>query len=96
MARPALAATWAVDIINFMAANPAQSYSLSELVNQVGLNFSSCEMLLNVLANAGYLERDPRCETYMLGATLITIGNEALKCHQTTASAYGEDLKSAT
>jgi DNA-binding IclR family transcriptional regulator len=81
MARPALAATRAVDILNFMAARPTEAFSLSELVEHLDVNFASCHAILTVLTREGFLERHPKHRTYSLGPALVAIGHAALESH---------------
>jgi len=81
MSRPALAATRAIDILNFMAAHPTEAFSLSELVEHLQVNFASCHAILTVLAKDGFLERHPKHRTYSLGPALVAIGHAALESH---------------
>ncbi|MDB5397242.1 MAG: hypothetical protein JWM91_4748 [Rhodospirillales bacterium] len=81
MARPALAATRAIDILNFMAARPTEAFSLSELVEHLAVNFASCHAILTVLTHEGFLERHPKHRTYSLGPALVAIGHAALESH---------------
>ena len=81
MARPALAASRAMDVLNFLAANPSEAFSLSELVQHLGLNFASCHALLTAMTREGYLERHPKHKTYSLGPALVAIGHAALEAH---------------
>ena len=85
--RPALAATRAIDILNFMAATPFRGYSLTELVRALGLNPASCHALLNAMARDGYLVRQKPGKTYRLGPALIAIGHGALQGHPEVAAA---------
>ncbi len=85
--RPALAASRAIDLLNFMAAEPAQGYSLTELVRHLDLNPASCHALLDALTRDGYLDRHPRRRTYRLGPALVAIGSGALECHPAVAEA---------
>ncbi|MCP1470320.1 DNA-binding IclR family transcriptional regulator [Sphingobium sp. OAS761] len=87
MPRPALAASRAIDILNFMAAAPARGYSLTDLVRALDLNPASCHALLNAMTRDGYLVRQPRGRTYQLGPALIAIGQGALQCHPLVAAA---------
>ncbi|MDD3797607.1 MAG: helix-turn-helix domain-containing protein [Novosphingobium sp.] len=87
MPRPALAASRAIDILNFMAASPLRGWSLTELVRHLGVNQASCHALLAALTRDGYLERDPKRRTYRLGPALIAIGHGALQCHPVLAAA---------
>jgi DNA-binding IclR family transcriptional regulator len=81
VSRPALAASRAVDILNFMAARPSESFSLSELVEHLDVNFASCHAILSVLTQEGFLERHPKHRTYSLGTALVAIGHAALESH---------------
>lgn len=90
MARPALAASRAIDILNFMAATPMQGYSLTQLVRALHLNPASCHALLAAMTRDGYLEKQPRGRTYRLGPALIAIGHGALQCHPTVAAARAQ------
>jgi len=87
MSRPALAASRAIDILNFMAADPMRGYSLTELVRHLDLNPASCHALLNAMTRDGYLVRQERGRTYRLGPALIAIGHAALQCHPIVAAA---------
>lgn len=81
MARPALAASRAMDILNFLAASPTEAFSLSELVQHLGLNFASCHAVLSAMTKEGFLERHPKHKTYSLGPALVAIGHAALESH---------------
>ena len=81
MSRPALAASRAIDILNFMAARPTEAFSLSELVEHLDVNFASCHAILTVLTKDGFLERHPKHRTYSLGPALVAIGHAALESH---------------
>jgi len=85
--RPALAASRAIDILNFMAADPMRGYSLTELVRHLDLNPASCHALLGAMTRDGYLARQERGRTYRLGPALIAIGHAALQCHPVVAAA---------
>lgn len=81
MPRPALAATRAVDVLNFLAANPTEAYTLSQLAERLGVNVASMHALLNALTDDGYLVRHPRLKTFALGPAVIALGNAALETH---------------
>ena len=81
MARPALAATRAVDILNFLAAHPTEAFTLSDLSARVGINGASAHAVLGVLTEAGYVARHPRLRTYTLGASVVALGSAALEHH---------------
>ena len=90
MPRPALAASRAIDILNFMAAAPLRGYSLTELVRQLDLNPASCHALLGAMTRDGYLVRAQRGKDYRLGPALIAIGHAALQCHPVVAAARNQ------
>lgn len=81
MSRPALAATRAVAVLNFLAAHPAESFTLSDLSGRLGINVASVHALLGVLNDAGYVVRHPRLRTYTLGPSVVALGSAALECH---------------
>ena len=61
-----------------MAAHPTRQFTLSELARDLDLNKATAHGMLNTLASAGYLIRDPDAKTYGLGPALIALGNAAL------------------
>jgi DNA-binding IclR family transcriptional regulator len=81
MSRPALAATRSAAILNFLAANPGEAFTLSELAERLGVNVASMHALLNALTDAGYLVRQPRLRTYTLGPSVVALGTAALETH---------------
>jgi DNA-binding IclR family transcriptional regulator len=81
MSRAALSATRAVAVLNFLAAHPAESFTLSDLSTRLGINLSSAHSLLAVLTDAGYVVRHPRQRTYTLGPSLVALGSAALERH---------------
>ena len=78
MARPAPAIDRCVAVLNHMAANPSERYSLSELARDLDLNKATAHAMLTTLSDAGYLTRDSEAKTYGLGPALIAVGNAAL------------------
>lgn len=81
MARPALSAERAIDILNFITNEPGHDFTLSELVQQLGVNIASCHAVLNALTKNGYLVRHPKHKTYTLGPALVAIGQASLERH---------------
>ena len=81
MTRPALSASRSVDVLNFMASRPRESFTLSELSRQLGISTASGHAVLQVLTAANYLVRDPVKKRYRLGPTLIALGHSALETH---------------
>jgi DNA-binding IclR family transcriptional regulator len=82
MVRPALAATRAIDILNFFAAHPGGTFTLSELSASLDINLASALSVLQSLEDAGYLVRHPRRKTYELGPSLVALGDAALRSNR--------------
>jgi DNA-binding IclR family transcriptional regulator len=81
MPRPALAATRAISVLNFLAAHPADEFTLSDLASELDINVASAHAVLGVLTDAGYLVRHPRLRTYALGPSVVALGSGALERH---------------
>jgi DNA-binding IclR family transcriptional regulator len=81
MSRPALAATRGINILNFLAAHPAEEFTLSDLAARLDINVASAHALLGVLTDAGYLVRHPRLRTYVLGPSVVALGSAAMERH---------------
>jgi DNA-binding IclR family transcriptional regulator len=77
MARPAPGAVRAVEILDFLADNPRDTFSLSELARRLDLNKASAHATLNALIDKGYLLRHPTRKDYRLGPRLIAVGEAA-------------------
>ena len=71
-----------VDVMNFLAAHPTESFTLSELAARLGLSIGSTHRLLTTLAEARFLSRHPKHKTYSLGMALVAIGQAALAQHR--------------
>ncbi len=81
MPRAALSATRAIAVLNFLAAHPTESFTLSELSERLDINLASAHSLLATLTDAGYLVRHPRLRTYTLGSSVVALGSAALERH---------------
>ena len=81
MARPAPAANRAVEILNFLAAHPTESFTLSELAKHLDINGASMHAVLAVLTEAGYVVRHGVHRTYSLGPAVVALGAAALERH---------------
>jgi DNA-binding IclR family transcriptional regulator len=82
MGRPALAASRAIEILTLLAARPTQSFTLTEIGDQLDLNLASCHALMKVLSEAGYVSRHPANKSYELGPALVAMGHAALERHR--------------
>jgi DNA-binding IclR family transcriptional regulator len=89
MARRAPAIERAVAVLNHLAAHPSEQFSLSELARELDLNKATAHAMLNALAEAGYLTRDPRDKSYGLGPGLIAVGTAALESNPAARVAQG-------
>jgi DNA-binding IclR family transcriptional regulator len=81
MPRPALAATRALAVLDFLAAHPTDEFTLSDLATELDVNVSSMHAVLGVLADEGYVVRTPRLRTYSLGPSVVALGSGALERH---------------
>ncbi len=72
----------AVEVINFLAAHPTESFTLSELAGQLGLSNGSAHRVLTTLTEARFLSRHAKHKTYTLGVALVAIGQAALEKHR--------------
>jgi DNA-binding IclR family transcriptional regulator len=81
LARPALSASRAIKLLNHLAANPGEAFTLSELARDTEINVASLHAVLDVLAREGYVVREPRRKAYRLGASPIALGQAALDEH---------------
>ncbi len=81
MARPALAATRAVAVLDFLAAHVREQHTLSDLAARLDINLASTHAVLNALAEAGYVVRHPRLKSYALGPSVVALGSAALERH---------------
>jgi DNA-binding IclR family transcriptional regulator len=77
MARPAPAAARTTEILDFLAANPGRSFSLSELSRRLDINKASAHAICHALCDAGYLVRHPTRKDYSLGPATIAVGQAA-------------------
>jgi DNA-binding IclR family transcriptional regulator len=96
VARPALSAERTVEILNFLAAHPLESFTLSELSARLDINKASAHAVLGTLTEAGYLVRHPRHKTYELGPALVAVGHAALERHRAVDVARDEIRRLST
>jgi DNA-binding IclR family transcriptional regulator len=99
MARPALSASRATDILDLFAAFPGRTFTMSEIMKATGVNVASCHAVLSVLLARGYLEK--RQKEYRLGRALVALGQAAEQTHplvrraQKAAEALRHELRVA-
>jgi DNA-binding IclR family transcriptional regulator len=75
MPRRSPAVERSIAVLNHLAAHPGHRLTLSELARDLQLNKATLHAILNALADAGYLVRDPDRKSYGLGPALIALGN---------------------
>lgn len=75
MARPALSASRTMDILDLFTAFPTRALTMSEIMRAANINVASCHAILSALSGRGYLAR--RGKSYVLGSTLIAVGQAA-------------------
>lgn len=79
-----------VEVINFLAAHPTESFTLSELAEHLSLSRGSAHRVLSTLTVARYLSRHPKHKTYSLGMALLAVGQAALEKHRSVDVARRE------
>jgi DNA-binding IclR family transcriptional regulator len=79
-----------IEIINFLAAHPTESFTLGELTERLSISHGSAHRVLKILTEARYLSRHPKHKTYSLGLALVAIGQSALEKHPAMDVARGE------
>jgi len=77
MSRPALSALRALEIIDVMAGQPSERFTLSDIGRITGTNAASLHAILSVMMQRGYLLRDPVKKTYRLAPAMVAIGEAA-------------------
>lgn len=71
-----------IDVLNFLAAHPTETFSLAEIARHVGLSNGSAHRVLTTLANAHFLSRNEKHRTYSLGMAMVAIGQAAVEKHR--------------
>lgn len=84
-----------VDVMNFLASHPTETFSLSEIARHFDMSNGTAHRLLTKLAEARYLSRHPRHKTYSLGMALVAIGKAALAKHRDIEIAQRELVRLA-
>jgi DNA-binding IclR family transcriptional regulator len=87
MARPALSASRGIEILDFLAAFPGRPFTLSEIARAAKINVASCHAVLSALTARGYLKRNARQRSYVLGPALVALGQAALRSQPLVARA---------
>jgi DNA-binding IclR family transcriptional regulator len=90
MLKPTPAVARATRILDFMAARAYESFTLTELATAVEVNPTSALAILHALEAAGYVRRHPVQKTYVLGPTLLVLGEGARAQHRLVDAGVAE------
>src|SRR5919204_3953290 len=90
MARPALAATRALDIVSFLAEHPSDAFTMAQLTRALRLNQGSAHAILTTMTEQGFLTRHPEHRTFRLGPALVAVGKAAARANPVLAIAREE------
>lgn len=77
MARPAPGATRSVAVLELLAAQPDERFTLSEIARRCDLNKATAHALLSALTERRVLLRHPVEKRYSLGPTMVIVGDAA-------------------
>ena len=81
MARPAPAASRAIQILDLLVTHPTERFTLTELVRRTGMSLGSAHATLAVLEGSGHVSRNATTRAYALGPALVVAGVVALEHH---------------
>ena len=81
MARPAPAASRAIQILDLLVTHPTERFTLTELVRRTDMSLGSAHAVLAVLEQSGHVSRHPVSRAYSLGPALVVAGVVALEHH---------------
>jgi DNA-binding IclR family transcriptional regulator len=71
-----------IDVLNFLAAHPTETFSLAEIARHLDLSNGSAHRILTTLAGAHFLSRNEKQRTYSLGTAMVAIGQAAVEKHR--------------
>ncbi len=81
MARPALAATRALDIVSFLTEHPSDAFTMAQLTRALRLNQGSAHAILTTMTEQGFLTRHPEHRTFRLGPALVAVGEASARAN---------------
>ncbi len=84
-----------LDVLSFLAAHPAETFTLAEIARQVGLSTGSAHRVLTTMAKAQFLARDEKRRTYSLGVAMVAAGQAAIEKYRGVDIARREIAKLA-
>lgn len=71
-----------IDVLNFLAAHPTETFSLAEIARHLHLSNGSAHRILTTMASAQFLLRNEKQRAYSLGTALVAIGQAAVEKHR--------------
>jgi DNA-binding IclR family transcriptional regulator len=77
VARPSPTTDRVVAVLSFLAQHPDERFTLSQLVEALGMNAATAHAMLSALVEARFLLRHPRDKSYALGPAMVQIGAAA-------------------
>lgn len=77
MPRPAPSVERTVRLLKFLADNPRERFTLSEIARRLDFNKATCHAMLSELVDQGMLIRHPADKSYLLGPALVNLGMAA-------------------
>jgi len=80
--KPSPAVLRAAEILDFLARQPRDPQSLSEIARRTGISKATCHALLLGLVDAGLVARHDASRRYGLGPLLISLGQAAAAGHE--------------
>ena len=78
MVKPALAATRAAAVLDYLSMRPGRPCTLTEIAGALRVSPASMLSVLAALTNAGYLVRHPAHKTYVVGPAVVALGQAAM------------------
>lgn len=71
-----------IDVLNFLAAHPTETFTLAQLAKHLRLSNGSAHRVLTTMTRAQFLSRNEEHKTYSLGSALVAIGQAAVEKHR--------------
>jgi len=81
MARRAPAVERSIAVLNYLAAHPAERFTLSEIARSTDLNKATLHAILGALTESGFVLREEERKTYGLGPALVALGGAAVEAN---------------
>ena len=79
-----------VAVVELLAAEPARTYSLTEIARTAEVTPATCHEILASLTRAAWVVRDPGDRSYGLGPAMLAMGQAAASGYQAARAAESE------